>query len=92
MDDMEFESALELLRGYSRWAGKPTVLEIAAEELERLRPIEAAARKVVAAFEALGKTQHAGSLLMERGNCETAMAALKAALFNTHINAAEGVR
>ena len=37
MTDLEFDSALENLRGYSRWAGKPTVLEIAADELERMR-------------------------------------------------------
>ena len=53
------------------------------EEAARASAIEAAARKTVAAFEALGTAQHAGELLMARGNCETAMAALKAALFNT---------
>lgn len=52
------------------------------EEAERASAIEAAARKTVAAFEALGTAQHAGELLMARGNCETAMVALKAALFN----------
>ena len=49
----------------------------------RRETIEAAARKVVAAFEALGTAQHAGAMLIERGNCETAMVALNAALFNT---------
>jgi len=37
MTEIEFDSALENLRGYSRWAGRPTVLEIAADELERMR-------------------------------------------------------
>lgn len=54
-----------------------------AKQIEKLEAAEAAARKAVAAFEALGKAQNAGALLMERGNCEAAMVALKAALFNT---------
>ena len=56
------------------------------EEAARASAIEAAARKTVAAFEALGTAQHAGALLMARGNCETAMVALKAALFNTEVD------
>lgn len=56
------------------------------EEAERASAIEAAARKTVTAFEALGAAQHAGALLMESGNCETAMVALKAALFNASLS------
>lgn len=86
---MTIEEALEFADEWSRGMtlhegsqGWRVVCLLLAEEVRRLTPVEAAALKTVAAFEALGTAQHAGELLMARGNCETAMVALKAALFN----------
>lgn len=77
------ERELKTMRGFAACLHDEDCLDEADKELARLLAVDAAARCVVAAFEALGTAQHAGSLLMERGNCETAMVALKAALFNT---------
>jgi hypothetical protein len=55
----------------------------AGQERQRYEAIETAARKVVDAFEELGKAQFAGAIYVARNNCETAMVGLKDALFNT---------
>ena len=56
----------------------------AQAEIARMDVIESAARKVIAAFEALGSAGNAGSLLMARGRCEATMVALKAAVDAGH--------
>lgn len=58
------------------------------QEAARAKAIEAAATTVVRAFEALGNAQHAGAVLMQRTNCELAMAALNGALFNGRVEPA----
>jgi hypothetical protein len=79
------ERELKTMRGFAACLHDEDCLDEADKELARLLAVDAAARRVVASFEALGTAQHAGSLLMERGNCEAAMVALKASLFNAKV-------
>ena len=90
---MPIEEALEFADEWSRGMtlhegsqGWRVVCLLLAEEVRRLAPVESAARKTVAAFEALGTAQHAGEMLLTRRNCETAMVTLKAALFNSNLS------
>lgn len=82
------EELAEEIENQKHKGTRPGSKEEAADEMRRLSKIEAASVKVVTAFEALGNAHNAGSMLMERGNCEMAMVALKAALFNTEIGGA----
>lgn len=79
------ERELKTMRGFAACLHDEDCLDEADKELARLLAVDAAARRAVAAFEALGNAQNAGSMLRERGNCEMSMVALKAALFNTKL-------